>query len=60
MGVIFVVCGTPNLPAGAVVHLVRESGRVERQPHSLEAICLRGDLPHHATSLSYLLDRTKV
>lgn len=57
---VFAVCGPPNLPAGAVIHLVWEPCRVERQPYSLEAVCLHGDLPHYAVPLSHLLDRSKV
>lgn len=56
----FAVCGPPDLPAGAVVHLVRELGGMERQQDSLEAIGLRGDLPQYALPLPGLLDRTKV
>lgn len=54
------VCGPPDLPAGAVVHLVWEPGGMERQQDGLEAARLRGHLPHHASPLPGLLDRTKV
>ena len=54
------VCGTPDLPAGAVIYLVWEPGRLERQQDGLQAVCLRGYLSHHAPPLPRLLDRTQV
>lgn len=54
------VCGPPNLPAGAVIYLVWEPGRLERQQDGLEAACILGDLLHNALPLPRLLDRTKV
>lgn len=54
------VCGPSNLPAGAVIYLVWTPGGMERQPHGLEAVGLRGDLPHHAFSLHGLLARTQI
>lgn len=59
-GFVLAVCGPPHLPAGALIYLVREPGRMERQQDGLEAVCLRGDLPHHASPLPCLLDRSKV
>lgn len=55
-----VVCGAPNLPAGTFINLVRDPGRLERQQDGLEAVCLCGDLSHHAPPLPHLLDRAKV
>lgn len=59
-GFVLAVCGPPHLPAGAVIYLVWEPGGVERQQDGLEAVCLCGDLPHHASPLPCLLDRSKV
>lgn len=57
-GFVFAVCGPPNLPAGAVIYLVWEPCRMERQPDGLEVVSLCGDLSHHAPPLPRLLDRT--
>ena len=54
------VRGPSDLPAGAVVYLVWTPGRLERQPHGLEAVGLCGDLPHHAFSLHGLLACTQI
>lgn len=54
------VCSPPNLPAGALLHLVWEPFRLEGQQNSMEASGVFGDLPDHAYPLPNLLDRTKV